>query len=51
MDDSASRFRMKNVVHKHKKDNPHGLSFCSYLVAQAGDVGLLSVSFVINMRL
>lgn len=51
MDDSASRFRMKNVVHKHKKDNPHGLSFCNYLMAQAGDISLLSVSFVINRRL
>ena len=50
MDDSASRFRQQSVVHKHKKDNPHGLSFCSYLMAQAGDISLLSVSSVINRR-
>lgn len=51
MDDSASRFRQQSIVHKHKKDNPYGLSFCSYLMAQAGDISLLSVSFVINRRL
>ena len=51
MDDSALRFRQQSVVYKHKKDNPHGLSFCSYLMAQAGDISLLSVSFVINRRL
>lgn len=48
MGDVASCFRMKSVVHKEKKDNPHGLSFCSYLMAQAGDISLLSISFVIN---
>lgn len=51
MGDMASCFRMKGIAHKHKKDNPHGLSFCSYLMVQAGDISLLSVSFVINMRL
>lgn len=51
MGDSASRFRQQSIVHKHKKDNPHGLSFCSYLMALAGDISLLSVSFVINRRL
>ena len=50
MDDSASRLRQQSIVHKHKKDNPHGLSFCSYLMALAGDISLLSVSFVINRR-
>lgn len=51
MDDSASRLRQQSIVHKHKKDNPYGLSFYSYLMAQAGDISLLSVSFVINRRL
>ncbi len=48
MDESPSRFRQQSIVQKHKKDNPHGLSFCSYLMVQTGDISLPSVSFVIN---
>lgn len=48
MDDSASRFRQQSIVHKHKKDNPNGLSFYGCLMAQASDISLPSVPFVIN---